>query len=232
MKKEYAKATIAIDASSSSSGLALYLDGEFQQLQAVQINHQVKDQYKDQKDALQYEMAGVSNVLVSFLLIKVKPAFINLVVEEPKGSYTNNRTLSQIRKYVGLWIGCITSALIIMGWDMINNFKLYTPDAKKWRSLLPQNLRQQMKNRSRDEIKEILIQKAEDLTKLDLHNYKQYKRDIHGNIERDKQGNNKFRTIVADDLAEAIVMAWIYDKITEIVNFDKLGEWKELKHGK
>lgn len=100
--KTVVRATIAIDAGSLSSGLAVYLDNEFQPKQSLQISHQVLDKYKDQKDALQYEMAGVSNILVSYLLVKVKPAYIQLIVEEPKGSYTNNKTLGQLKKYVGL----------------------------------------------------------------------------------------------------------------------------------
>ncbi len=230
--KTISKVTIAIDAGSLSSGLAVYFDDDFQAQQSLQINHQVSEKYKSQKDAMQYEVAGVSNILITYLLAKVKPAFIHLVVEEPKGSYTNNKTLGQLKKYVGIWVGTITSALIIMGWDMVNNFKFENPDAKTWRSKLPPELKQQLKNRTRDEIKEIMIQKAEDITGLDLHNYIQFKHDEHGNIIHDKAGNMKYRTIVADDLAEAIIMAWIYSKDKNIINYERLGQFKEIKNGK
>lgn len=194
---------IAIDASSTRSGVALFVDGKIQMDYCALIDHRVPTLYQLKKDQLQNTLILTGEMLANKAYYS-KPDKIILAIEQPQGSYTSNQTLKQLSKYVGKWESAIMSSLVIFGWDMVNKFEYIKCDSKDWRTKLD------LPNRAdKQYFMEIAAKRIDKPTDY-FNSYDIPIRNIDGTMKRGADNKVLTKTIVADDLAEAILIGYAY----------------------
>ncbi len=99
--------TLVIDSSSSVSGLALFRDKKL--MEHIEVEHKLESIKNLENPNAFYDMNQklidlyVSNLLIKYLgLTGDNASGLNVVIEIPRGSYTNNHTYGRLMLYAGL----------------------------------------------------------------------------------------------------------------------------------
>lgn len=193
---------LAIDSSSSISGIALFVDGELKEFNEIEHNSlKTKKLAKEYIDLNQTRMQNV----IDKLLMKYAGDFenvesIKVLIELPLGSYTNNLTYGRLCFYGGLWLGKITGLLEAMP-DMMRKtqfIKMYGGQIAKYFKFKEENTKQQA------------VDKVKELYNIDLSNYKAPVYNQDGTLKRDKKGEVKYKSKCRHNAADAILLGYIF----------------------
>ena len=203
-EKQKVNVTLAIDSSSSVSGVALFVDKELKEY--TEVVHKVdKKMAQEQIDINQNHMQLIiDKLLFKYLFANRETVEIeqfNLVIEQPNIAYTNNnKTTKRLYMYVGLWIGKITALLTAMD-NMINKTQLHIYDGNTiWRSF----------KFDKDKSKIQSVAKVKELYNVDLADYKIPKYNQDGTIKRDRTGQMVYQIGPKHNAADAILLGHIF----------------------